>query len=138
MVLYEEKTIGITVTKPPAPKFSDYVDYWSVSLDKESYHPGDTAKIKTSIAFKKACDYKVELRDTRGNVLKSSGWKSVSSAQDIDETLEYTVPGLPPGTTTYTYTYIVRVSVDEYGSQTGGGYGGGAGSQPPVNPYEVE
>jgi len=127
MALYEEKSLTVTVVSKPTPKFSDYVDYWSAGTDKAQYYPGETVKVTLGIAFKKACDYRIEVIDARGNVVADSGWKSISSARDVDEEASFTAPSTPGS-----YGYRVRLTVDEFGSHV---------SLPPgalsVSPYGV-
>ena len=127
--LYEEKSLTVTVISKPTPKFSDYVDYWSAGTDKAQYYPGETVNVKLGIAFKKACDYRIEVIDARGNVVADSGWKNVSSARDISESVSFTAPSTPGS-----YSYKVRLTVDEYGTHTAGGL---IGTTPiwGVNPY---
>lgn len=132
MALYEEKSLTVTVVSKPTPKFSDYVDYWGdIRTNKAQYYPGETVVVTLGIAFKKACDYKVEVIDARGNVVGTTYWKNVTSARDIDEEVSFTAPDTPGS-----YSYKVRLTVDEYGTHTS--VSGGVPGTGVISPYGVE
>ena len=114
----DTKTVVINVTTPPAPApkgFSDYISSWDAKPDKSEYNPEETVTVRVTFTPKTACDYMVVIKDSLGNTVASTPWKSkLTGGVQYEEDLKFKAPSEPG-----TYNYTVAFYVDDYGSHTG-------------------